>query len=149
ISQLHVSGTGNDDGLYFTSVAANSSNITTGAASADGINWTAKSTSATNLAGSAGTFNFYADTGLTAGNTYAPTKVAAISGFSGGGWIDMPTTGPSGIGSGGPGNTLWVGYASAGGNYLSGSAVGDVIFRNNQNKRILMGIDNGSGTATP
>jgi hypothetical protein len=45
-------------------------------------------------------------------------------------WIDMPTTGPSGIGSGGAGTNPWIAYASGAGQWFTDSAAGDIIYRN-------------------
>ena len=64
-------------------------------------------------------------------------------------WIDLDTSGPSGIGTGGPGNNAWVSYTSSLGQWFSNSAVGDVNYRNALGKKINIGIDNGAGTAAP
>ncbi len=55
---------------------------------------------------------------------------AAISSFSGGTWINLPTTGPSGIGSGGAGADAWLGYAYGNGNWFTNALAGDINFRN-------------------
>lgn len=45
-------------------------------------------------------------------------------------WIDMPTGGGAcGIGSGGPGNDAWLGFASGAGNWFGNSAIGDICIR--------------------
>lgn len=67
-----------------------------------------------------------------------------LNSFFGGSWIDMPTTGPSGIGSGGTGQNAWIAYINAAGNYFANGQVGDIAYRNNSGK-ILWG--NGSGNA--
>jgi hypothetical protein len=70
--------------------------------------------------------------------------------FAGAGtWIDLDTSGPSGIGTGGAGQNAWVAYSSGAGQWFTSTAVGDVNYRNASGKRINIGIDNGSGTANP
>ncbi len=64
-------------------------------------------------------------------------------------WIDMPTTGPSGIGSGGPGSNAWIASVSGANQWFMGTATGDLTYRNTVTKKIHMGIDNGAGTAKP
>ena len=44
-------------------------------------------------------------------------------------WINLPTTGPSGIGSGGAGSNAWIGYASVAGHWFPNSLPGDVVYR--------------------
>lgn len=44
-------------------------------------------------------------------------------------WIDMPTRGGSGIGSGGAGNNAWIAYCPASGNWFTNSAAGDIAYR--------------------
>lgn len=63
------------------------------------------------------------------------------------GWIDFATTGPSGIGSGGVGTVVWIAYAYSAYNYFHDSNAGDIVYRNANGKRLLFGIDNGSGDA--
>jgi len=55
-----------------------------------------------------------------------------------GSWVNMPTTGPSGIGSGGVGVDAWLAYCSIANNWFAGSAVGDIAIRNTTG-RILFG----------
>ena len=83
------------------------------------------------------------------GAGYQLTNVAgaSITNFLGGTWIDMPTSGASGIGSGGAGSNAWLAYASGVGFWFSDSQVGDVCYRNAVGHNILMGIDNGGGNA--
>lgn len=57
-------------------------------------------------------------------------------------WINMPTTGPSGIGSGGPGANAWIAYAQGAGNYFTDAAAGDIAYRN-QGGRLLFGVTAG------
>ena len=47
-----------------------------------------------------------------------------------GAWLNMPTTGPSGIGSGGAGVDAWIAYSQGNGQYIVGSQNGDIIYRN-------------------
>lgn len=68
----HWSTSGNDDGGYQV-VSGAFTHFVTGGAIHNGTNWVAKATTAV-IFGSAGTgFTLYADSGLTAGNTYTPT----------------------------------------------------------------------------
>ncbi len=69
---------------------------------------------------------------------------AQLNSFSGGSWLDMPTTGPSGIGNGGPGANAWVAYAQSNGNYFNNALTGDIVYRNTGG-RLLWG--NSSGDA--
>jgi hypothetical protein len=45
-------------------------------------------------------------------------------------WIDMATTGSSGIGSGGPGVNAWMAYSPGPGNWFSNSSTADICYRN-------------------
>jgi hypothetical protein len=60
-------------------------------------------------------------------------------------WIDLPTTGPSGIGTGGAGVNPWFAYVSGAGQWFLNSSVGDHAYRNVSGK-LLFG--NTSGNAT-
>ena len=53
-----------------------------------------------------------------------------LTGFSGGSWINMPTTGPSGIGTGGAGSNPWVAYVYGAGNWFTDATVGQIAYRN-------------------
>lgn len=77
------------------------------------------------------------------------TAVIETGPLGAGGWIDMPTTGASGIGTGGPGVNLMMGYCFGANFFFSGSAAGDYASRNASGKKIHIGVDNGSGTAVP
>jgi len=51
--------------------------------------------------------------------------------FSGAGtWLNLDTTGPSGIGSGGPGVNAWLAYVAGAGQWIADSGVGDIAIRN-------------------
>jgi trimeric autotransporter adhesin len=149
VNQAHFSGTGNDDGLYLNSNGAASTNISAGTATANGTAWTAKATSASIAAQVNGTHNFFGNTGLTVGTTFTPTKTLSIIPFLGGSWLDLPTTGPSGIGTGGSGANPWLAYVASGSQYFAGTTAGDIVYRNANGKKILIGIDNGGGNASP
>lgn len=58
-------------------------------------------------------------------------------------WIDLPTTGPSGIGSGGAGANPWVAYVASGGQWFTNAVVGDIAYRNTSGK-MLWGNTSGS-----
>jgi len=55
---------------------------------------------------------------------------AAFSSFLGGTWINLPTTGASGIGSGGAGANAWLGYVAATGQWFTNAPTGDIAYRN-------------------
>jgi hypothetical protein len=66
-----------------------------------------------------------------------------VDAFSSGSWVNMPTTGPSGIGSGGAGSNAWIGYASGAGNWFTNAAAGDIAYRNTSG-RLLFGNSGGN-----
>jgi hypothetical protein len=63
-------------------------------------------------------------------------------------WIDMPAVPnkASGIGSGGAGNNLWIGYAGYPNHWFAGSNVGDICYRNTIGKLLFGNL--GSSPAT-
>jgi hypothetical protein len=65
----------------------------------------------------------------------------AISSFSSGSWINLPTTGPSGIGTGGAGSNALIGYVAGAGNYFTDATTGDTAYRNSSGRLLF-----GSGT---
>ena len=75
-------------------------------------------------------------------------------------WINLPTTGPSGIGTGGAGVNPWVAYVAGAGQWFTNAAVGDIAYRNTGGKLVfgntagnagmaLSGDRLGIGTVTP
>jgi hypothetical protein len=75
-------------------------------------------------------------------------------------WINLPTSGPSGIGTGGAGANAWIAYAAGAGNWFSNAAAGDIAYRNTSGKLLfgntpgnagmaLSGDRLGIGTVTP
>lgn len=58
-------------------------------------------------------------------------------------WINMPTTGPSGIGSGGAGTNPWIAYAATSGHWFTDSSAGDNCYRNTAGK-LLFGTSTGA-----
>jgi len=62
--------------------------------------------------------------------------------FTGGSWIDLPLTGPSGIGTGGAGANCFIGYCQSAGHWFTTAAAGDVAYRN-ASGRILWGNSSG------
>lgn len=68
----------------------------------------------------------------------SPTNTLSVEGVldiynwrpEGGVWINMATTGPSGLGSGGAGNNAWIAYAASSGQWFSSSSTGDICYRN-------------------
>lgn len=79
-SQVHVSGTNADSGLYLTSENSHNANLSAGA-DYNSTNWVAKDTSACILALGTGTggMSLYLNTGLTVGNTFTPSAVITIN----------------------------------------------------------------------
>lgn len=63
------------------------------------------------------------------GSTTLPGGAVAST-FSGGSWINLPTTGPSGIGSGGAGADAWLGYSKGNSNWFNNALAGDINIRN-------------------
>ena len=59
---------------------------------------------------------------------------ALIQSFTNGTWINLPTTGPSGIGSGGSGSNAWIAYAQSNGQWFNDAAAGDIAYRNTGGK---------------
>jgi hypothetical protein len=55
-------------------------------------------------------------------------------------WINMPTAGATGIGSGGSGVNPWIAYAAVNTNWFTNSLVGDICYRNTAG-RLLFGTD--------
>jgi hypothetical protein len=97
IGQLHLSGTGNDEGGYLLGYST-SGLYMSGGGYYNGTNWTAKDTAATTVALDAGGgFHVLLDTGLTKGSAYTPTIR-----------LSMNTSGNVGIGTNTPrgGSTL-------------------------------------------
>jgi hypothetical protein len=95
--QLHLSGTGNDEGGYLLAYST-SGLYMSGGAYYNGTNWIAKDTAATTIALDAGGgFHILLDTGLTKGSAYSPTTR-----------LTMNTSGNVGIGTTSPrgGSTL-------------------------------------------
>ena len=62
-----------------------------------------------------------------------------ISSFVGGAWIDMPVSGPSGIGTGGPGGVAWLAYCASPAQWFSDSLAQDLVMRFNPGKHIRIG----------
>lgn len=58
-------------------------------------------------------------------------------------WINMPTTGPSGIGSGGAGTNPWIAYAGTSGQWFTDASAGDNCYRNTAGK-LLFGTSTGA-----
>jgi hypothetical protein len=66
--------------------------------------------------------------------------------LSRGGWIDLATSGSSGIGSGGSGVNPWIAYVSSNGDWFSGEAIiGDIAYRNTSG-RLLFGTSSSGST---
>ncbi len=57
-------------------------------------------------------------------------------------WIDMPTTGASGIGTGGAGANPWLAYVADSGQWMTNSVAGDTAYRNTAG-RLLFGTSSG------
>lgn len=61
-------------------------------------------------------------------------------------WINLPNTGPSGIGTGGAGDIVFLGYVYGGAEYFGDAQAGDLAIRDNTGQMIRMGT-NGSQSA--
>ncbi len=96
-NQLHLAGDGSDDGGYILGYSTNGLFLA-GGAEFSGASWVAKATSASLLSVNAGGFTFYANTGLTPGNTFAVTPVVTIL-----------SSGNVGIGATNPASNLQIG----------------------------------------
>lgn len=71
-------------------------------------------------------------------NTMTLPAGATISTFyTNGIWIDMPTGGPSALGSGGSGTNAWIGYTQVNGNWFADSVTGDLCYRNTTGKLLF------------
>ena len=140
------------------SVNATGTAVTIGASTSFSITSTVDSTSlatgALVLSGGLGVAkNITAASAAIANLTIVPFSTTAS-------WINMPTTGPSGIGTGGAGANVWMGYASGAGNWFTNSATGDICYRNTGGKllfgntagnaqMVLSGDNLGLGKSTP
>lgn len=89
--------------------------------------------------------------GIQAGSALALQIAATKTTFIGGGtiglgplsvgtWIDMPTSGPSGIGTGGAGSNPWLAYTQLAGQWFTDSQMGDVCYRNATATSLRFGI---------
>lgn len=68
---------------------------------------------------------------------------ATASSFISGTWIDLPTTGPSAIGTGGAGVNPMVAYVASANQYFTGAATGDIAYRDTSGK-LLFGNTSGN-----
>lgn len=80
---------------------------------------------------------------ISTSGTITAANNLSISAFGSGAWIDLPTAGPSGIGSGGAGSNAWIGYAPANGNWFTDALTGDIAYRNTAG-RLLFGNSGGN-----
>lgn len=69
---------------------------------------------------------------------------ALIQSFTNGTWINLPTTGPSGIGSGGPGVQAWIGYVQSNGQWFNDASAGDIAYRNTGGKLLWGNASSGA-----
>jgi hypothetical protein len=143
---LNITQTWNNASTNFTGIKENITN-TASIGTSKLLDLQIGGTSAFNVTGAG-----YVGIGTT--SPAAPLTVASGSAsmqvtpgwFSGTGtWINLDTSGPSGIGSGGAGANPWVAYVASASNWFSGSAVGDIAYRNTGG-RLLFGTSTGSPT---
>lgn len=98
--------------------------------------------------------NVFATSNVTASNIFSSNLTsfsnvtfgggATISSWSlGGTWINLPTTGPSGLGTGGPGANPFLAYVNSAGNWFTNSVTGDTAYRNTSG-RLLFGNSTGN-----
>lgn len=86
-TQVHIASTaGTDDGAYITGLNTTPAAIFSAGAIFNGTNWVAKNAYATIISLSSSGFIIYVDSGLTPGNTYAPTQVYQLTGTQMGFW---------------------------------------------------------------
>lgn len=62
-------------------------------------------------------------------------------------WIDLPTSGPSGIGTGGAGVNPWLAYAASAGHWFTNSVAGDTAYRNLSGKMLFGNTGGAAGMA--
>lgn len=93
IGQVHLSGTGNDEGGYLMATGSSGMHMSGGAAW-NGTNWVTKATTASIVADYLGAINFYTDSGLTKTATYAPTQRMVITAT---GSVGIGTTTPAAL----------------------------------------------------
>jgi len=127
-NNLHVSGTGNDDGAYFGTNF--SGGFWVGNAMFNGTNWVAKANTSGIMDTYLGDFLFYSNTGLTVGSTFTPITL-----------MKLTNTGNLGIGTTSPLNRLDIFGSMALGSY-AGTVTAPA------NSLILSG-NLGIGTTTP
>ena len=78
-SQIHMSATGADDGLYLNAYNANTGYMTTGVSYVNGSGWVPKATSASILEQTGGMTAIYSDSSLTPGTAYSPTAKLQVN----------------------------------------------------------------------
>lgn len=77
-SQLHITSDSTNGGLYLTSAGSTNGFLSTGALY-NGSDWLARGTTASIFGGNTGEINFYAQNGLTVGNTFTPIERMRIN----------------------------------------------------------------------
>lgn len=78
--------------------------------------------------------------------TFKNGLTIGIGPISSGAWIDLPTSGPSGIGTGGAGSNPFLAYCSGTGNWFTETVAGDIGIRNASGNRIYLGITGAAGS---
>ena len=82
---------------------------------------------------------------LIVGNTLGEATLSEFTSAGGNGvWLDLPTSGPSGVGTGGAGSNAWLGYCYSAGNWCIDSVPGDLAYRNYSGGRLLWGTSTGN-----
>ena len=69
-----------------------------------------------------------------------------ISAFDGGAWVSMPTSGPSGIGTGSPGANAWLAHCFVSADWFVDSLAGDLALRITQGNHIRIGTNPAQST---
>lgn len=160
-SQMRVSHTAVDGGLFFTSTAANNG-LLSGGAGYDGTNWIAKSSTGAVLVQLGGTFGLgvYTNTGLTSGSAFTPT-LRAVMNHSGHLLIGTGTDNSSGALLQVAGDISYTGVligavpvcstclTTAGGQTIAGTDIfkGITVYKN-QNGLTAITVDNDNGGAS-
>lgn len=78
----------------------------------------------------------------TAGRVYFPGGGYLVE-FASGSWLNLPTSGPSGVGTGGAGSNPMLAYCASGAQWFTDSSAGDNAIRNTGGK-LLFGNTSGS-----
>jgi hypothetical protein len=80
-------------------------------------------------------------------SSYLKVTPQWFSGNTVGTWLDLSIDGPSGIGSGGPGSSPWIAYASSPALWFTDASTGDIAYRNGGGKLLFGNTSGNAGMA--